>query len=234
MTSKINHCGVWLPDWANDEQLDGMRQIITIAKEYGYFDVTFKQSFLYWENESVFKVCLEWENSNAKGLRYHEMIVGFDYEETWDCYGEQVHQWQFIFDGGEVTREMTVEVFFLDLFFYLDSKLNLVAEKKAEGERMMKDNVVTCVYCGHEYPGGTPTAKHELLTEHIKNCEKHPMRGAEQTIAKLRSALVGLIGVESKEELDAMEIMLRRVPTPESDRIAAINAIDALRQSAEN
>ncbi len=96
----------------------------------------------------------------------------------------------------------------------------------------MTDNVVTCVYCGHEYPDGTPTAKHELLTEHIKICEKHPMRAAEQKIAKLRSALVGLIGAESTEELDAMEAVLRSTPSPESDKIAAINAIDALRLSA--
>lgn len=50
-------------------------------------------------------------------------------------------------------------------------------------------SVVTCVYCGHEYPDGTPAAKHDLLTEHIKTCEKHPMRDAERTIADLRAQL---------------------------------------------
>lgn len=50
---------------------------------------------------------------------------------------------------------------------------------------MMSDRIVTCVYCGHEYPDGTPTSQDEKLTEHIKVCEKHPMRGLEQQIARL-------------------------------------------------
>ena len=40
--------------------------------------------------------------------------------------------------------------------------------------------VVTCVYCGQEYPPGTPTSQHELLTAHIKVCPKHPMRQLEE------------------------------------------------------
>lgn len=93
----------------------------------------------------------------------------------------------------------------------------------------MSDPIITCVYCGHEYPNGTPTTKHELLTKHISICDKHPMREAERKIKKLKSALMGLIGVESSEELDQMEIAMRTIPAPESDKIAAINAIDALR-----
>lgn len=37
-------------------------------------------------------------------------------------------------------------------------------------------SVVYCVYCGHEYPTGTPQAKAKVLTDHISTCEKHPMR----------------------------------------------------------
>ena len=47
----------------------------------------------------------------------------------------------------------------------------------------MFDRVVTCVYCGHEYPNGTPTSQNEKLTEHIRVCEKHPMRAIEQQLA---------------------------------------------------
>ena len=97
---------------------------------------------------------------------------------------------------------------------------------------MNENNVVTCVYCGHPYPEGTPAAKHQLLTEHIKICEKHPMRDAELKIERLRKALIGLIGAETTKELDAMESILRATPAPESDKIAAINAIEALRTSA--
>jgi len=89
-------------------------------------------------------------------------------------------------------------------------------------------SVVTCVYCGHEYPDGTPTAKHDLLTSHIKVCEKHPMREAESRIERLRKALSELIGAETKEELEAMEAAMRMMPGIEADKIAGINAIHAL------
>ena len=46
--------------------------------------------------------------------------------------------------------------------------------------------------------------------------------------ARYRSALIGLIGVETKEELEAMEIALRLLPVPEKDRTITINAIHAL------
>jgi len=96
---------------------------------------------------------------------------------------------------------------------------------------MSKDMILTCVYCGHQYPDGTPAAKHESLNDHIKVCEKHPLREAELKIQRLKSALAGLIGAETKDELDAMEaaIRIRQIPMPDSDRAAAINAIDALR-----
>jgi len=96
---------------------------------------------------------------------------------------------------------------------------------------MSENNVVTCVYCGHEYPEGTLAAKQEILTRHIKVCQKHPMREAEQKIEQLKSALIGLIGVSKKEELDSMELLLRSGSgsVSDSDKIAAINAINVLR-----
>ena len=39
-------------------------------------------------------------------------------------------------------------------------------------------NTLTCVYCGMAYPEGTPPHGARILTEHIKVCEKHPMRQA--------------------------------------------------------
>lgn len=61
-------------------------------------------------------------------------------------------------------------------------ELNDSERKTTDGE------IVTCVYCGHEYPGGIPAAKHELLTKHIKVCEKHSMRNTERK-AKLFDAV---------------------------------------------
>ena len=51
-------------------------------------------------------------------------------------------------------------------------------------------NVLTCVYCGMEYPAGTPASGSdvEALTKHIKVCERHPLREAEEKIIKLRTA----------------------------------------------
>ena len=53
----------------------------------------------------------------------------------------------------------------------------------------MDGRILTCVYCGHEYPQDTPTHGAGVLTEHIKICERHPMRKAEKDIAMLRAAL---------------------------------------------
>ena len=92
------------------------------------------------------------------------------------------------------------------------------------------DRVLTCVYCGHEYPAGTPASGSDvnMLTDHIKVCEKHPMRDAEEKIAKLRAALIGLIGAETPEELRQMEAAMRLMPAPDADKAVCLNAIHAL------
>jgi hypothetical protein len=96
-----------------------------------------------------------------------------------------------------------------------------------KGDQM---NTLTCVYCGQEYPAGTPASGSDVtvLTDHIKVCEKHPMRKAEAKIAKLRAALIGLVGASDKAELEKMEMALRMAPAPMSDKAVAIDAIHAL------
>ena len=89
-------------------------------------------------------------------------------------------------------------------------------------------NVLTCVYCGHQYPEGTPPHGSDVLTEHTRVCEKHPLRAAEEKIKKLREALFGLIGVTNKDELEKMEMFLRIQVAPGRDKATAINAIHAL------
>jgi hypothetical protein len=92
------------------------------------------------------------------------------------------------------------------------------------------NNVLTCVYCGMEYPSGTPASGSdvEALTEHIKICKKHPLREAEEKIIKLRTALIGLIGAKSPDELRQMEAVMRLCDAPESDKVVSLNAIHAL------
>ena len=52
-----------------------------------------------------------------------------------------------------------------------------------------ESRVLTCVYCGHEYPPGSPSHGAEVLTEHIKSCEKHPMRTVLASYAATRDVL---------------------------------------------
>lgn len=97
---------------------------------------------------------------------------------------------------------------------------------------MSEGRVLTCVYCGHEYPQDTPASGSEILTDHIKVCEKHPMRKMAADNALLRKALVGLVGAESREELEQIGLAIRAMPAPMTDKVASLNAIDALIQTA--
>ena len=93
-------------------------------------------------------------------------------------------------------------------------------------------NTLTCVYCGEAYPEGTPPHGSEVLTEHIKVCDKHPMRKAEDTIVKLRKALSELVGSDSVEELKRMELAIRSLPALDEDMRVSINAIHVLIETA--
>lgn len=58
-----------------------------------------------------------------------------------------------------------------------------------------ESRVLTCVYCGHAYPPGSPEHGADVLTEHIKVCEKHPMRELQlkaDRLAQLEGALLFL------------------------------------------
>lgn len=98
----------------------------------------------------------------------------------------------------------------------------------AEGHRVM-----TCVYCGKEYPQDTPGWDNGVLTAHIKICPKHPLRKAEADLALVRKALAGLIGEETKKNLERMLELIQggyciqqvsSVPIKET-KVAAINAL---------
>jgi hypothetical protein len=92
----------------------------------------------------------------------------------------------------------------------------------------MKARVLTCVYCGHNYPQDTPEWGDKVLTDHIRECPKHPIRKAEADIVLLRGALAGLVGAGDKTELEQMEALVRTLPAPEADKIACLNAIHTL------
>lgn len=89
-------------------------------------------------------------------------------------------------------------------------------------------NTLTCVYCGAAYPEGTPPHGSQVLTDHIRTCEKHPLRAAEQRIATLTAALSGVVGASTRSELESMEAVIRIMPCPAEDKAVSINAIHAL------
>jgi len=91
--------------------------------------------------------------------------------------------------------------------------------------------VLACVYCGRTYPMNTPAAGSPILTEHIRVCEKHPLRAAEDQLKIAREALEGLVGVSTREDLLDMQVAVRAMPAPEDDpmaKVASLNAIHAL------
>jgi len=55
--------------------------------------------------------------------------------------------------------------------------------------RLRHQRVVSCVYCGKQYEDGTPTSQDHRLTQHIKVCEKHPLRNAEKRNQDLTQSL---------------------------------------------
>lgn len=110
------------PEWATEKQKEGMRELISII-EFGNFDITFKQSEIYDDEEHRFFAVFEWENHSCKkemGRRHHEIEMGWGLHEFWDKHGDKIHSWQFIFSGGDCCYEISNRILFLDLFFYLD------------------------------------------------------------------------------------------------------------------
>ena len=64
--------------------------------------------------------------------------------------------------------------------------LRLVDEARKWAEETVRairsERTVTCIFCGQAYDKGTPDSQDAVLYEHIKVCEKHPLRAAEQKI----------------------------------------------------
>lgn len=60
-------------------------------------------------------------------------------------------------------------------------------------QRLQRDTqTLTCIYCGKEYPPGSPTHGAAVLTEHIRVCEKHPMRALEADLVAAKAEIVAL------------------------------------------
>lgn len=91
--------------------------------------------------------------------------------------GYSEHCRSIVAEGGHVVLEGLDRDAAFKVIDLLKTVNDLQAERKAIQEN---SRVLTCVYCGHEYPPGTPASNHEALTAHIQVCEKHPMFALKQ------------------------------------------------------
>lgn len=73
--------------------------------------------------------------------------------------------------------------------------------------------MLTCVYCGHAYPEGTPASGAEIavLTEHIKVCDRHPMRALREALIlaneRYRIALAKADHFPAPEDEHALDVI---------------------------
>lgn len=100
-------------------------------------------------------------------------------------------------------------------------------------EPIAETRVLTCVYCGHRYPQDTPAWGDKVLTDHIAQCERHPMRAVIEDRDRLRSALIGMVGENDPAALRQIELFARAQPAPQEEKVIVLNAIHALLKSIE-
>lgn len=86
---------------------------------------------------------------------------------------------------------------------------------EVEIEALTKGRVLTCVYCGHKYPQGTPDGD-EVLTNHIKDCPRHPLRAARKLVKHMLGCRdrIGVCQQCSDAEIFADTGNIRKPETP--------------------
>lgn len=72
----------------------------------------------------------------------------------------------------------------------LEDRIKVLEAERIEVQN--KSRIVTCVYCGHAYPPGTPTSNYESLNAHIRVCDKHPMSALRREADDLREQIAVL------------------------------------------
>lgn len=107
------------PEWATDKQKEGMDIFVVIVDEYHHFDIEFKKSNMDEEEYPRFEAVVTWDSNGGASLS-HEFEIGWNHEKVWAHSGEELDEWQFIFSFGDCAREMSTEIFYLDMFFFMD------------------------------------------------------------------------------------------------------------------
>lgn len=83
-----------------------------------------------------------------------------------------------------VDGEVTINELCMKLFTTLHEAAKIPVPKLSVATKTL-----TCAYCGYAYSSPTPETQHERLSEHIKTCDKHPLREAEAKIKNLTHLL---------------------------------------------
>lgn len=76
--------------------------------------------------------------------------------------------------------------------------------------------------------------RHNLRVGIIHSAVADVIIALEAERDRLRTALAGLVGADSADELRAMEAVMRVLPAPDADKAAMRNAIHALLGSGED
>lgn len=82
-----------------------------------------------------------------------------------------------------------------------------------------------CIKCGTNFVGTPENPPQDGLCRY---CEIEQLKDHN---SKLRKALVGLVGCDTKPELEAMDTAIRLAPVCDEDRMNTLNAIHALRDT---
>lgn len=77
--------------------------------------------------------------------------------------------------------------------------------------------IVTCVYCGHEYPPG------RSFTDHLGACEKHPMHALRQQLDRLTE--LSVLAMAIAEDDPGWREALIQHPEYECPTVAAVKAL---------
>lgn len=107
-------------------------------------------------------------------------------------------------------------------FQALDTVLASLKRLKDEREALQNDNrALTCVFCGHVYPPGTPSSNHDALAAHVAECPEHPMAALRKRHAEMY-----------KKFIDVMALLIRvgrQVQIRTWDNFFKLDEIDRLR-----
>ena len=93
-------------------------------------------------------------------------------------------------------------------------------------EYVLNEEYERCKRNGDPYP--TPKS---MTAFDVDNWLTDLPQAPEPDWRVLRAALAALVGADTKEELDMMEMAIRSTAAPDKDKAVAINAIDALRET---